>query len=182
MKFYKLFAKILRWSLENLKNQLTSGEFLSHPVEKIIFKHFSIFRPNFHQLFAKIMRWSFRNLEKQLTSGKNQLTSGQKSADIRFRFNHLLRFISFYPRNQSIIEEIQELEPFYKHYRWRRCHSRWKTADIRFRCRHLPRIYPRNQSTIEEIQELQPFDKVSKRSTAQYPLPVEHFRFLWPFL
>ena len=54
--------------------------------------------------------------------------------------------------------------------------------DIRFRCRHLPRIYPRNQSTIEEIQELQPFDKVSKCSTAQYPLPVEHFRFLWPFL
>ena len=178
MKFYKLFAKILRWSLENLKNQLTSGEFLSHPVEKIIFKHFSIFRPNFHQLFAKIMKWSFRNLEKQLTSGKNQLTSGQKSADIRFRFNHLTKVYRLW----SIIDEIQELEPFYKHYRWRRCHSRWKTADIRFRCRNLPRIYPRNQSTIEEIQELQPFDKVSKRSTAQYPLPVEHFRFLWPFL
>ena len=98
VKFYKLFAKILRWSLENLKNQLTSGEFLSHPVEKIIFKHFSIFRPNFHQLFAKIMKWSFRNLEKQLTSGKNQLTSGQKSADIRFRFNHLTKVYRLLPK------------------------------------------------------------------------------------
>ena len=98
VKFYKLFAKILRWSLENLKNQLTSGEFLSHPVEKIIFKHFSIFRPNFHQLFAKIMKWSFRNLEKQLTSGKNQLTFGQKSADIRFRFNHLTRVYRLLPK------------------------------------------------------------------------------------
>ena len=37
---------------------------------------------------------------------------------------------------------------------------------------YLLRIYQRNQSIIEEIQELQPIDKVTKRSTAQYPLPV----------
>ena len=58
VKFSELFAKILRWSLENLKNQLTSGVFLSHPVRKINFrfrfKHSSIFRPHFHQLFATI--------------------------------------------------------------------------------------------------------------------------------
>ena len=40
------------------------------------------------------MRWSFRNLEKKVASGKKQLTSGQKSADFRFRSNHLLRFTS----------------------------------------------------------------------------------------
>ena len=52
------FSNFLLKYLENLKNQLTSGEFLSHPVEKINFrfrlKHFSNFRPHFHQLFATI--------------------------------------------------------------------------------------------------------------------------------
>ena len=102
-----------------MKNQLTSGgsrstsgQFLSHPVEKINFrfrfKHFSIFRPKFHQLFAKIMRWSFRNLEKQLTSGKKQLKSGQKTADFRFRSKHLLRFTS--------IPEIGHPVEIYKNY------------------------------------------------------------------
>ena len=40
------------------------------------------------------MRWSFRNFEREVASGKKQLTSGQKSADFRFRSNHLLRFTS----------------------------------------------------------------------------------------
>ena len=133
VKFYKLFAKILRWSLENLKNQLTSSEFLSHPVEKIVFKHFSIFRPNFHQLFAKIMRWSFRYLEKKVTSGKKQLTSGQKSADFRFRSKHLLRFTSIpeighpveiYKSYSHLQGFTSTLQPKSASARWRRCHFR----------------------------------------------------------
>ena len=52
------FSNFLLKYLENLKNQLTSGVFLSHPVRKINFrfrfKHSSIFRPHFHQLFATI--------------------------------------------------------------------------------------------------------------------------------
>ena len=72
------FSNFLLKYLENLKNQLTSGEFLSHPVEKINFrfrlKHFFHFQTPFSPTFCHYNAQNMRNLEKKsLLPVKNQL-------------------------------------------------------------------------------------------------------------
>ena len=117
------------------------------------FSIFAILRPHFHQLFAKILRWSLENFKFKKPETEIGL--------LPVNFWHF-RLINQLPLPTGPFTKAYKLflEEIYKHYRWRRCHIRWKTADIRFRCRHLPRIYPRDQSIFEEIQELQPFTSI----------------------
>ena len=74
------FSNFLLKYLENLKNQLTSGEFLSHPVEKINFrfrlKHFFHFQTPFSPTFCHYNAQNMRNLEKK------KLTSREKSTSV----------------------------------------------------------------------------------------------------
>ena len=64
------FSNFLLKYLENLKNQLTSGEFLSHPVEKINFrfrlKHFFHFQTPFSPTFCHYNAQNMTNLEKKI--------------------------------------------------------------------------------------------------------------------
>ena len=88
------FSNFLLKYLENLKNQLTSGEFLSHPVEKINFrfrlKHFFHFQTPFSPTFCHYNAQNMRNLEKK------KLTSGEKSTSVSCFSSFEAKKVKFY--------------------------------------------------------------------------------------
>jgi hypothetical protein len=59
------FSNFLLKYLENLKNQLTSGEFLSLPVEKINFRFRFHFQTPFSPTFCHYNAQNMRNLEQK---------------------------------------------------------------------------------------------------------------------
>ena len=159
VKFSKLFANLLRWSLENFEKSADLGPLPAEiellPVE--IYKVYKqIFKKiNFRWKFTKVYKQNFKKIPISPFSDPNWPSFlplylkylekfREKSADIRFRSVHLPskgdKHLAKKPVNYC--RKHEELEPFttvYKHSTANLCHFRFrqvappvKTQKIRF--------------------------------------------------